>query len=73
VFVQLFAYELLSHALHLLIFPLSVLSPVVINIYPGIHAVALPSEIEEQVLTELVGELVLSFEHAVHVYAVGSK
>jgi len=65
--------ELASHALHLLIFPLSVLSPVVINIYPGIHAVALPSAIEEQVFTELEGELVLSLEHAVHVWAVGSQ
>jgi len=34
--------------------------------YPGIHDVALPSAVEEQVFTELVGELVLSFEHAVH-------
>jgi hypothetical protein len=68
VFVHVLAKGLAleSQALHLLILPESVLSPVVINMYPGIQDKALPSAIEEQVFTEFEGEFVLSFEHAEH-------
>lgn len=59
--------------MHLEIYPVLVLSPVIIIINPGIHADALPSAIEEQDLTELVGELVLSLEHASQIKVVGFK